>query len=82
MILSGRHVLLMDPSKAYLGKGRSCYKRPLEQMKKYVDHISEYNLSKFTTFIRFLPAHLSPLDGHYGYKSSMDEYNGVCLFLA
>ena len=28
-------------------------------------------------FVSFFPAHLSLLDGHYGYKSSMVEYNGV-----
>lgn len=36
MILSGHDVLFMDPSKAYLGRGRSCYKIPLEKMKKCV----------------------------------------------
>lgn len=34
---------------------------------------------RFTLFIRFWPGHLSLLDGHYGYKASMDEYNGVCF---
>lgn len=33
----------------------------------------------FTLFVRFFPAHLSLLDGYYGYKFSMDEYNGVCF---
>ena len=37
MILSGSYVLFMDPRKAYLGRGRTCYKASLETMKKYVN---------------------------------------------
>ena len=42
MILSGCYVLFMDPRKAYLGRGRSCYKASLETIKKYVNCILEY----------------------------------------
>ena len=42
MILSGCYVLFMDPRKAYLGRGRSCYKVSLETMKKYVNWIFEH----------------------------------------
>ena len=44
MILSGGHVLFMDPRKAYLGRGRSCYKVSLETMKRYTNCISKYKL--------------------------------------
>ena len=39
MILSGCHVLFMDPRKKYLGRGRSCYKVSLEAMKRYFNCI-------------------------------------------
>lgn len=41
MILSGCHVLFMDPKKAYLRKG-SIYKVSLEMMKRCVNHLLEY----------------------------------------
>jgi len=40
MILSGQYVLFMDPRKAYLSWGRSCYRVSLETMKRYVNFIS------------------------------------------
>jgi len=40
MILSGCYVLFMDPSKEYLGRGKSCYgKVSLKHMKRYVNCI-------------------------------------------
>ena len=39
MILSGCHVLFMDPRKAYLGRDRSCFKVSLEAMKRYANYI-------------------------------------------
>ena len=46
MILSGCSVLFMDPRKAYLGRGRSCYKVSLETMKRYANSISKYTIYK------------------------------------
>lgn len=44
MIVSGRYVLFMDPRRAYLGRGRSCFKASLDMMKKYARFILEYIL--------------------------------------
>ena len=79
MVLSGCYVLFMDPRRAYLGRGRSCYKVPLETMKRYVNCVLNLLHVYFTQNPRFFPAHLTPLHSHYGYDCSMDEYPGVCL---
>ena len=44
MILSGKHVLFMDPRKAYLGRGQSCKKVSLEKMKRYGHYNLEFAL--------------------------------------
>ena len=44
MILSGSHVLFMDPRREYLGRGRSCYGPiPLKKMKRYANRIFKGN---------------------------------------
>jgi len=53
MILSGCHVLFMDPRKEYLGRGRSCYGPiSLKHMKKYVNCTVQYiyNFDSITDF--------------------------------
>ena len=53
MILSGCHVLFIDPRKEYLGRGRSCYGPiSLKDMKRYVNCIVQYidNFDNITDF--------------------------------
>ena len=55
MILSGSHVLFMDPRKAYLGRGRSCYKVSLKTMKRYVYCIIKHILHVIHITLQFFP---------------------------
>jgi len=53
MILSGCHVLFIDPRKEYLGRGRSCYGPiSLKDMKRYADYTAQciYNFDNITDF--------------------------------
>ena len=55
MILSGSYVLFMDPRKAYLGRGRSCYKVSLKDMKRYVYCIIKHIIHVIHITLQFLP---------------------------
>ena len=76
MILSGDTVLFLDPSRTYLPKGSSFFKRSLSVMQRLV---CAHLYTALANVSRDYWGHLKTLHGHFGFNIDTDHFDGVSL---